>query len=202
MLKRTTGRFLLTVLVITGLAGTVKNTSITSQERKSVVNDLKNTRSGLLNSVKDLSDAQLNFRPATGSWTIRECIYHISSMEKDGWSKLDEIMKEPAAPEKCADITIADEDFSTMVNSLAQEQKKPLTANWKSADAAISAFKTARTNHIKYAKSTTEDLHNHFIQMPFGWVDGYQFMSLMSAHSDHYTQEINEIKKHADFPTN
>lgn len=202
MLKRTTGRFLLTVLVITGLAGTVKNTSITSQERKSVIKDLKDTRSELLNSVKDLSEAQLNFKPEARSWSIRECIYHTTSMEKDLWSKLDAVMKEPAASEKCADIVIADEEFTTMVKNLAHEQKQPVMAKWKTADAAISAFKAARTNHIKYAKSTTEDLHNHFIQLPFGWVDGYQFMFLMSAYSSYYTEQINEIKNHRNFPKN
>ena len=41
MLKRTKGRILLTMLVITGLAGTVKNTTLTSQERKFAISQLK-----------------------------------------------------------------------------------------------------------------------------------------------------------------
>lgn len=199
MLKRTTGRFLLTVLVITGLAGTLKNTSLSSQERKSLINDLKDTRGQVLNSDKDLSDAQLNFKPDAESWSIRECIYHIASTEKDLWLKLDAVMKEPSLPERRKEIKMADEDMSALVNAFAEHQK-PSATRWKSTTEAISAFKAARINHIKYAKSTTEDLHNHFVELPSGWVDGYQFMLFMSAHSGHYIQQINQIKNHPGFP--
>jgi hypothetical protein len=44
MLKRTKGCILLTTLVITGLAGTVKNSALTSQERKFAVSQLKESR--------------------------------------------------------------------------------------------------------------------------------------------------------------
>jgi hypothetical protein len=199
MLKRTTGRFLLTVLVITGLAGTVKNTSLNSQERKLLISDLKATRNEFLNSTKDLSDTQLDFRPAFGSWSIRECIYHVTSMEKELWTKLDAVMNEPVLPDKQAEIDLADEELSSLAEKFAVRQKQS-TTSWKTVGAALSAFKTVRTNHIKYAKSTTEDLHNRYIQLPFGCVDAYQFMLFMAAHSAHYTRQINEIKDHPAFP--
>jgi hypothetical protein len=64
MLKRTKGRLLLTLLVITGLAGTLKDASISKKERKSAVSLMKDTKSDVINSVKGLSDAKLNFKAA------------------------------------------------------------------------------------------------------------------------------------------
>jgi hypothetical protein len=199
MLKRTTGRFLLTVLVITGLAGTVKNTSLNSQERKSLITDLKATRSEFLNSTKDLSDAQLDFRPSAGSWSIRDCIYHATSMEKELWSRLDAVLKEPALPDTQVGIDLSNTELQNLVNKFARQQGQPST-RWKTASAALSVFKTSRTNHIKYAKSTTEDLHNRYVKLSSCWLDGYQFMQFMAGYSGHFIRQINEIKSHPVFP--
>src|SRR5690349_1623043 len=141
MLKRTTGRFLLTTLVITGLAGTIKNTSLTSEERKSLVNDLKETRTEFVGSVKNLSDAQLDFKPSLQSWSIRDCIHYIASSEKEMWAKLDAIMKEPAVNEKPSVMRMADEDVTAMVGYPVYKRGQPTTPNWKTTTAALSSFR-------------------------------------------------------------
>src|SRR5690606_3070146 len=73
MLKRTYGRLLLTLLVATGLAGKVNDTSLSKSERKFLVTQYKETRAALFSKTKDLSTAQLKFRPAPDKWTIEEC---------------------------------------------------------------------------------------------------------------------------------
>ena len=205
MLKRTKGRFLLTVLVITGLAGTLKNSTLNKQERKVAVSELKETRAELLKSVKGLTDAQLDYKTAPDRWSIRECIYHISLVEKRLGAKLDAAMKEPANTEKKSEVKVSDEDIMSMASNRANklqapEPVQPVAAEWKTAGEALAAFKNSRTERIKYAKSTTEDLRDHFFQTPFGWVDGYQFILFMSAHSDRHTQQINEIRSDPGFP--
>lgn len=200
MLKRTTGRFLLTMLVTTGLAGTIKNTSLTSEERKSLINDLKETRVEFVRSVKNLSDAQLDFRPGLQSWSIRDCIHYIASSEKEMWARLDAVMKEPAATEKLSAMRMADEDVTAMVGYPVYKRGLPITPNWKSTSAALSSFREIRTDHIKYVKSTTEDLRNHPVDVSFGTIDAYQYMLYMAAHCEHYIQQINNIKNHPDFP--
>lgn len=202
MLKRTTGRFLLTMLVITGLAGTVKNASISSEERKSLVNDLKETRSEFIRSVKNLSDAQLDFKSSIQSWSIRDHINYIASSEKEMWARLDAIMKEPAASEKLSIMRMADEDVTAMVGYPVYKKGQPTTPNWKTTTTAVTAFKDIRNDHIKYVKSTTEDLRKHTVDVSFGAIDAYQYMLYMAAHCKHYTQQINEIKNSPGFPKN
>lgn len=205
MLKRTKGRLLLTLLVITGLAGTLNNSSLNKQERKFAVGHLKDSKSELLKSVKGLSAAQLNFRSAPDKWSIKECLYHITLTEKGLWDMFEATMKAPATPEKRSEVKISDEEVVQMFTSREQKYKAPESfqpgkASWKSVDEAIAAFKSARATHLKYAKTTTEDLRNHIFQLPFGAVDAYQFLLFMSAHSSRHTAQINEIKADPRFP--
>jgi len=205
MLKRTKGRFLLTMLVITGLAGTFKDSSLTNQERKVAITSLKETKSDILKAIKGLSEAQLNFKSAPERWSIKECVIHITLAEKNLWDMLGTAMKEPAAPEKRSEVKVSDEDLVKMVEDRTTKVKttdplQPAKAPWQTLTETLTAFKTARTDHIKYAKSTTEDMRDHFVQLPFGWIDAYQFILFMSAHSNRHLQQINEIKADPAFP--
>jgi len=93
MLKRTKGRILLTALVITGLAGTIKNTALTSQERKFAVSQLRGSRSDLLKSINGLSAAQLDFKSNSDNWTIKEHLDYLAFAEKTLWTKLETVLK-------------------------------------------------------------------------------------------------------------
>lgn len=205
MLKRSKGRLLLTLLVVTGFAGTLNDTTLTKQERKFVVNHLKDTKTDLLKSVKGLSEAQLNYKQSPDRWSIKECFYHLTLAETGFWAMLEASMKEPATPQKRSEIKISDEDLLKAITNRADKAKAPEPllpgkANWQSVDEAVAAFKLSRSQHIKYAKTTTEDLRNHLVQLPFGWVDCYQLILGMSGHSNRHTQQINEVMADPGFP--
>lgn len=205
MLKRTTGRLLITLLVITGLAGTINNYSLNKDERKYAVGLMKETYKDALKAVKGLSEDQLNFKAAPEKWSVKECFYHIAATENGLWSMLEGAMKAPVNPEKRAEIKVTDEQFVNMVKDRTQkvqaaEPFQPKNIRYKSLDEAIADFKTSRANHIKYMKTSTEDLRNHVVQMPFGWIDCYQLYLMIGAHSNRHTQQMNEVKASSGFP--
>jgi hypothetical protein len=72
---------------------------------------------------------------------------------------------------------------------------------FKNVDEAITAFKSLRAEHIKYMKTTTEDLRNHVAQLPIGWVDCYQLCLFISAHSNYHMQQIEQAKEDLNFPS-
>ncbi len=205
MLKRTMGRSLLTLVIITGLAGTINNSSISKKERKSAISLMKDTRGDVLKSVKGLSVSQLNFRASPERWTIKECVFHIAISEKNLWDMLETTLKAPANPEKRSEIKVTDEQFISMLQDRTNKFKtneafEPKNTPYQSLEEALEAFKGWRADHIKYLKSTTEDLRNHILQMPFGWIDCYQLCLMIAAHSNRHTQQINEVKADAGFP--
>jgi hypothetical protein len=200
------GYLLLALLVITGLAGTVTSTSITSKERKFAATHLKDIKMDVLKSIKGLSEAQLNFKTGPKNWSIRECVYHIAISENSLWLLLQNSMKQPANPEKRSDITLTDdqiinmtEDRSSTFSSL--QDLDPKNTPYKNIDQALESFKSIRTEHIKYMKTTTEDLRNHIAQLPVGWVDCYQICLVMSAHSNRLMQQIEDLKAAPKFPS-
>jgi hypothetical protein len=206
MLKRTKGRLLLTLLVITGLAGTLKDTSISEKERKTATGLLKDTKTDMLKSVKGLSEAQLDFKASADHWSVKECTYHIAISEKNLWNMLETNMKMAPNPEKRSEIKMTDEQLIKALEDRSNKVKtsepfEPKNTPYKSLDEALNAFKAMRADHIKYMKSTTEDLRNHVVQMPFGWLDCYQLCLMMAAHSNRHTQQINEVKADPNFPS-
>lgn len=205
MLKRTKGRLLITLLVITGLAGTLKHSSLTKQERKFTVNLMKDTKTEVLNSAKELSEAQLNFKSSPDSWSVLECIDHIALSENNLWQLIEVTMKAPANPEKRSEIKVADDQFVKMIEDRSNKVKtseafEPKNAKWKNINEALADFKNKRAAHIKYLKSSTEDLRNHVVQMPFGWIDCYQLSLMIAAHSNRHIQQIAEVKNDPNFP--
>lgn len=202
MLKRTKGRLLLTLLVITGFAGTLNTTSLTKKERKLVVSQLKDSKADVLKSIRGLSAKQLNFKHSSAQWSIKEHIYHLALAEAGFWNMLESAMKKPATPEKRPEIKVADE---RLVETIATDkgcatQFQPDKAEWKSVSEALGAFKSFRSQHLKYIKTTTEDLRNHFVQLPSGPIDCYQFILFISQHNEGHLQKIAELMTHSDFP--
>ena len=207
MLKRTMGRSLLTLLVITGLAGTINDFTITKDERKAAIKLMKDTKADVLNSVKGLSDAQLNFKATPEKWSVKECVYHIAISEKNLWDMMEGTMKAPANPEKRSEIKVSDEQLIKMIEDRSNKVKtneafEPKNTPYKTLDDALEAFKSRRMEHIKYMKSSTEDMHNHVAQLPFGMIDCYQICLFMAAHSNRHLQQINEVKSDPAFPKN
>jgi hypothetical protein len=206
MRKSKYGYLLLALLVTTGLAGTITWTSISNKERKYAATLMKETKSDLLKAVKDLSDEQLNFKAAPDRWSVKECVYHIAISEKNLWELVENSLRQPANPEKRSEIKMTDEQLVKMMEDRSfkvktSESFEPKNAKWKTLDEALDDFKQMRTDHIKYIKSTTEDLRNHVIQMKFGALDCYQVCLMIGSHSNRHIQQLNEVKAEKNFPT-
>ena len=205
MLQRTKGRLLLTLLVISGLAGTLKNTSISKKERKYSITLMKDTKGDVLQAVKGLKTAQLNFKPSAESWSVKECMYHIAISEKSLWGMVEGAMKASANPEKRSEINMTDEQVVSRLESREQKVKtvaplEPQNTPYKTMDEALNDFKNTRAENIKYMKTTTEDLRNHVVKMPFGYLDCYQVCLMMAAHSERHRKQMEEVKSNPNYP--
>ena len=166
---------------------------------------MKSTRAVLQDAIKDLSATQIDYRSAPDKWSVKDCIYHIAASEKMLWGMLESSMKAAATPEKKKDRTLSDEEVIKRIESRETKVKtfaplEPINTGYKSVEEALNEFKATRTAHIKYIKATSEDLRNHFVQMPFGLLDCYQLCLMISAHTSRHTQQLIEVKADAHFP--
>jgi len=132
-------------------------------------------------------------------------VYHIAISEKSLWDMLESSLKSPANPEKRAAIKLSDDQLVKMIEDRSSrfntsELPEPQNISYQSLDNALNVFKSKRTDHIKYIRTTTEDLRNHVIKMSWGSLDCYQLCLMMASYSNRLTQEIEEIKEDPNFP--
>jgi hypothetical protein len=203
--RKTYHYLLLLFIVFSGLAGTPTDDALSKKERKLAADHMKTTKADLHAAIKGLNEAQLDYKPAADRWSVKECVYHIAISEKNLWTMLEKSMKEPATPEKKKDLKVTDEEVIKMIESRENKVKtfpsfEPQNTGYKTLDEAMNDFKTTRAAHIKYIKATSEDLRNHFVQMPFGLLDCYQLCLMISSHTNRHTQQLNEVKADAGFP--
>jgi len=180
-------------------------TELTEQERAYAIKFLKETETGVFNAVKNLSDAQLNFKAAADKWSILECVKHIAAAEKELWAMAQPTLNQPASPEKRAEIKITDEALVKAVEDRSHKSKtfaaiEPANQPYKTLAQALAGFKENREKLIAFVKNTKQDLRNHVIILPVGTYDTYQYILLIAGHSNRHTQQIEEVKADPNFP--
>ena len=203
--RKTYHYLLLLFIVISGLAGTPTDDALSKKERKFSADLMKDTKADLQNAIKGLNQTQLDYKASPDKWSVKECVYHIAISEKNLWTMLEKSIKEPATPEKKKDLKVTDEQVVKMIGDRTNKVKtspafEPQNSGYKTLEEAMNDFKASRLAHIKYIKATSEDLRNHFVQMPFGLIDCYQLSLMIASHTNRHTQQLSEVKAEAGFP--
>ena len=194
---------LLFILPVLFSSFNIKTTELTDAERKFAVDHLNQTRTDLIASVKGLSEAQLNFKPAPDRWSVLECVQHIAITSPAIFGFAQSALKTPNDSGFKSSFT--DEQFIKMMEDRSHkvqtaEQFKPVHSPYKTLDETLEAFNRGRDSVITYVQTTKDDLRGHIAVMPFGKADAYQVILMVSAHTNRHTQQLNEVKADPNFP--
>lgn len=197
-------KFVLVAVAAIAMSFDLPTTTLTDAERKYALELLQSTKDDLLKKVKGLTAEQLNFKADSNSWSIAECVEHIALAETQIFGFAKAGLQEAADPSKRSEVKTKDDELVKMVADRsqkreAQEAMKP-TGKFGSYDAALTDFKAQRDDHIKYIKTTSDDLRNHYNDFPFGKLDTYQTILLMAAHSKRHTAQIQDVLSSPSFP--
>lgn len=179
---------------------------LTPEERQAAVKYLEDTRQKVLDSLKGLSDEQWKFKPSPERWSAAEVGEHIAISEETLLGLVtDRVMKTQATPEKKEaakgkDDLVRNSVTNRSVKVQAPEMLRPAN-RFKTREEMINAFNASRDKTIEYVKTTQEDLRSHFMPHPvFKDLDGYQWLLLLSGHSERHSLQIVEVKADPNFP--
>ncbi len=196
----------LTVLCLAFLLALPLNAQnqITKADRVKAATSLKATQKALAKAVKGLSETQLNYKPDADSWSIAECIEHISKSEEGITMLMKSTLQTPADPSGRSEIKMSDEQVYGLITDRSQKVKtrpelEPQNT-FGSVDGSLTAFTKKRKANIKYIKKTQDDLRNHYFEFPFGKVDAFQIIMFMSGHTERHTKQIMEVMASDGFP--
>lgn len=191
--------FLLTVILTAGL--------LPQGERDRAMSSLHASRKMFLDQLAGLSEAQWKFKPAPDRWSVAECAEHIAVSEDTLFQLVTEkVMKSPAEPDKSTPEQKAkDQRVLEMVPDRSQKRQAPEflkpTGKWKTRDELIAHFKESRDRTIAYVEKADESVRQHFAPHPMmETLDAYQWILLISAHSERHTAQIREVKADPNFP--
>jgi hypothetical protein len=171
------------------------------EERSRIVSHLEMTESWLADELKGLSKAQLNFKPSDGAWSILNVVEHLAVAEPQYWKDLQSSIKE-ARSEKKAEITddqIMWYGIDRTQRNRTGEAREP-KGQYDDVSKALGDFKKLRATMLEYARTTEDDLRG--AQYKNSKMDAYQWLLMISAHSQRHILQIREIKAAGAFPRN
>lgn len=196
---------LIAVVALVMLSFGMLKTGITDAERKMTIDELTKSQTRLNGLVDGLSETQLNFKASEESWSVAECVEHLAISEATIGGMLQGALQAPADASKRDSVKISDEELLGMITNRVEKVKtseafEP-SGKFGSFEETLKVFKEKRNAHIKYLKTTSDDLRNHYGKLPFGTIDGLQIMLFMSAHTERHVAQMEEVMAHTEFPT-
>ncbi len=198
--------FALALAAIAQTTATPAPTPLTAEERDVALKSLQATHDAFLQSIAGLSEKQWRFKPAPDRWSIAEVSEHIAISESTLFGMVQsKIMTSPADPSKRTEVAGKDELILTKVPDRSRKAQAPEflkpTNRWATREELTKSFEDSRKATMDYVRTTNDDLRDHFFPHPLlGPMDAYQWILLISAHSERHTKQIEEVKADPNFP--
>jgi len=186
-----------------GFAGGATGQDVTNMEREQGLRYLAETRAGVIEAVKGLSEAQFNFKPAPDRWSIAETLEHIAMVEDAVLTGVRARLEKSPAPAADRDVKQLDAMILEKVPDRSTKVQAPpqlLPAGHTTPAASLDRFLRSRQQTMNWLKSDS-DLRGHVVDHPvFGPLDGYQWILAAAGHSERHTKQILEVKADPNFP--
>jgi hypothetical protein len=172
---------------------------ISPLDRQRLVAHLEMTSGWLADELAGLSQAQVEFRRAPGTWSILEVLDHLVVVGPIYWDDLQRGVKgKPLAlplASRDVDILWYGIDRGRPETALASENPK---GGLRDVGAGLEAYRKNHDRLLAYIRTTTDDLRNRVVERQR--CDAYQWALLISTHEQRHILQIREIKSDAGFP--
>lgn len=198
---------LFTLLIAFGFCGSLMaQTPLTKEEKDFAIKYLNEATKELEQTVKGLSEAQLKYRPDANSWSVEDCLKHLTISEANIWAGfVDAALQQEPDPSKRSEVKASDEMILGMIES--RDQKVQTSESFQPVNkegdfkTVLKEFKSLRAAHLKWLKKTDEDLRNRYAQTPVGTIDAYQGVLFISGHVKRHTAQMKEVMASEGFPS-
>ncbi len=186
----------LLILVVIGVFAIPTMAQLSQAERDFAINYLEATHANIVETVQNLPKESFNYKPKNGGWSVSNALEHILLTETAFFGMAQGTLTNADAK--------TDEDFSgkdgILIGMLANRGTKVQTAapfepsgKWDTKEKMLAELEKSRDKIIGFINSTDTDIRSYKTTLPFGEVDVYQLMLIMSAHSQRHTFQMMEV---------
>ncbi len=193
-------RKLLSVVAVgLALAAPVSAQGIKEGDKQRLLAHFDMTESWLVSELEGLSTSQLTFKMTPESWNIMEVVEHLAIAEPQYWQRVQDSMKQPASEKKAetTDAAILWYGIDRTNRARTGEARVP-HGKFKNVQESLAEFRKLRGTVRTYANTTQEDPRSRLLLE--GNMDVYQWLLMISTHSQRHILQIREIKAHGSYP--
>ena len=196
----------LTGLVCLSLSPVFAGEPLTQGQRDFLMSHMHATRKQFLDATAGLTPAQWTFKAGADRWSIAECAEHISAAEGFIWGMVEKLVAGPAADAAMIEQTKGkDQILVKMVPDRTNKFQAPEPIQPKKllSDPTeyVMKFKTLRDEHIHWVETTQDSLLDKVAPHPAaGPLNAYQWILLMSGHTERHVKQILEVKDDPNYP--
>ena len=179
--------------------------TLSKADRKTGVAYLQKTLATLQKKTKNLNADQLNFRPEESRWSIKDNLEHLIEVELIVRKIVQDAIQAAEVPEDAVSNVVADEKVIGQISTRQQKYNAPPVlqpkGKYDSFETAFRAWKNERKQSIRFLKGTDLNLRAYYSKnVVVGWMDTYQWMLFVSAHTERHLEQIDDILANEHFP--
>jgi hypothetical protein len=200
IMKKTLLLLLVALLACTAALGQ----SLTQADRERCQKYLEQTRAGVIDATKGLSEAQVKLKAPPDRCSVAETLEHIALAEDFIFQNITNgIMKAPAGSAD-RDTAKIDAMIQAAVPDRSQKRQAPgplvPTGRWTPAY-TLDHFQKSRAKTIAFLESTPDLLEHVSADNAFKQpMDAYDWLLFIAAHRERHTKQILEVKADPNFP--
>jgi len=168
-------------------------------ERERLVAHLEMTASWLEDELSGLSQAQLEFRRAPGTWSILDNLDHLVVVGPIYWQDLQQGVQGPPI-----DRDLRGGDAVILWYGINRSNREPALPSegprgqLKDVRAGLAEYRKNHARLLEYVKTTKDDLRSRLVARQ--GCDAYQWALLISTHEQRHILQIREVKVDPGFP--
>jgi hypothetical protein len=191
-------QILATMGVSVAFAALVLAEPLSEGDRQRVLAHFAMTDGWLASEVAGLTPEQQQWKARPDAWSITEVVEHLAVAEAQYWSQLQASLSQPLGQKSnVSDDRILWYGIDRTSRARTGEARVP-TGRFPTTAAALAAFEQQRVVMRAFASTTQEDLRGRLLKD--SQMDVYQWLLMISSHSQRHILQIREIKASADFP--
>lgn len=180
----------------------------TEDDREFLVNELGRSRDTMIGEVVDISEEQWYFRESDDRWSIAEIIEHQELQDQIFYRELTVLTQFPEMIEHLHLANGTDEnvlEYRTPTDRNTGPAPWYLTPTGKYCNKQLStdSYLKLRDNMIDFVRTTDKDLRKYVTPSGRGSAqmrDLHQLMLVTIAHTDRHLMQLQNVKKHTNYP--
>lgn len=180
-----------------------------TRKLQELINQIADERRLLLEAVTALSDAQLDYRPGEGGWSISDILHHLS-LSDEANVKLSSIMLKQAAEKNLppdgspeASVLRSLDGLNGRLNTRVKAPDRVAPRSHLPAAQSLARLNASRQKLLDVVEELSRyDLAQLSWPHPFlGDLNLYQWLIMAGKHESRHTRQIGRIKADPLFPS-